>query len=98
MQELPLTIKQLIDHGAFKIPGDDKVYTGRKESQFVAVDSKTGKVLSHYGSPAAAAFMRTRCRAPRDPLDDLDDECDASVDGRDVLMIGKTGTVCDDRL
>jgi len=97
MQELPLTIKQLIDHGAFKIPGDDKVYTGRKESQFVAVDSKTGKVLSQYGSPAAA-FMSAKCRAPRDPLDDLDDECDASVDGRDVLMIGKTGTVCDDRL
>ena len=96
MQELPLTIKQLIDHGAFKIPGDDKVYTGRKESQFVAVDSKTGKVISHYGSPAAA-FMSARCRAPRDPLD-LDDECDASVDGRDVLMIGKTGTLCRDRL
>ena len=94
-----MTIKQLIDHGAFKIPGDDKVYTGRKESQFVAVDSKTGKVINRYGS-AAAAFMSARCRAPRDPLDDLDDvdECDASVDGRDVLMIGKTGTLCRDRL
>jgi hypothetical protein len=85
-----LTIKQLIDHGAFKIPGDDKVYTGKKETQFVAVDSKTGKVLSQYGTPAAA-FFGARCRAPKDPLDELDDECDASVDGRDILMIGKTG-------
>lgn len=85
-----MTIKQLIDHGAFKIPGDDKVYTGRKETQFVAVDSKNGKVLSQYGS-TSAAFVGTNCRAPKDPLDELDDECDASVDVRDILMIGKTG-------
>jgi hypothetical protein len=82
----------LIDHGAFKIPGDNKVYTGRKETQFVAVDSKTGKVLSQYGSPSAV-FMGTKCRVPKDPLDELDDECDASVDSRDVLMIGKTGII-----
>lgn len=66
------------------------MYTGRKETQFVAVDSKTGKVLSQYGSPSAA-FMGAKCRASKDPLDELDDECDASVDNRDVLMIGKTG-------
>lgn len=65
------------------------MYTGRKESQFVAVDSKTGKVLSQYGTPSSA-FVGAKCR--RDPLDDLDDdECDASVTNRDVLMIGKTG-------
>jgi len=85
-----LTIKQLIDHGAFKIPGDDKVYTGRKETQFVAVDSKSGIVLSQYGSPSAAC-MGAKCRTQKDPLDELDDECDASVDARDILMIGKTG-------
>jgi len=85
-----LTIKQLIDHGAFKIPGDDKVYTGRKETQFVAVDSKTGKVLSQYGTPSVT-FMGSKCRVSKDPIDELDDECDASVDARDVLMIGKTG-------
>lgn len=65
------------------------MYTGKKETQFVAVDSKTGKVLSQYGTPAAA-FLGAKCRAPKDPLDELDDECDASVDGRDILMIGKT--------
>jgi hypothetical protein len=86
-----LTIKQLVDHGAFKIPGDDKVYTGRKETQFVAVDSKTGKILSEFGSPSVA-FMGAKCRAPKDPLDELDDECDPmSIDGSDILMIGKTG-------
>jgi len=85
-----LTIKQLIDHGAFKIPGDDKVYTGKKETQFIAVDSKTGKVLSQYGTPAAA-FLGAKYRAPRDVLDELDDECDATVDPQDILMIGKTG-------
>jgi hypothetical protein len=82
-----LTIKQLIDHGAFKIPGDDKVYTGKKETQFIAVDSKTGKVLSQYGTPISA-FAAAKC--PNDPLDELDDECDASVESRDILMIGKT--------
>ena len=66
------------------------MYTGRKETQFVAVDSKNGKVLSQYGSPSAA-FIGANCRAPKDPLDELDDECDASVDARDILMIGKTG-------
>jgi serine/threonine-protein kinase/endoribonuclease IRE1 len=89
-QELPLTIKQLIDHGAFKIPGDDKVYTGKKETQLVAVDSKTGKVLSQYG--ARSGSMGGKCRIPGDPLDELDDECDAAVEG-DVLMIGKTSTL-----
>ena len=89
-QELPLTIKQLIDHGAFKIPGDDKVYTGKKETQLVAVDSKTGKVLSQYGSQSGS--MGGKCRVPGDPLDELDDECDAAVEG-DVLMIGKTSTL-----
>jgi hypothetical protein len=85
-----MTIKQLVDHGAFKMPGDDKVYTGRKETQFIAVDSKTGIVVSHYGSPFGV-FSGAKCTAPQDPLDELDDECDASIDGRDVLMIGKTG-------
>jgi len=80
-----MTIKQMIDHGPFKIPGDDKVYTGKKETQFVAVDSKTGKILSQYGTG-----MTAKCRVPRDPLDELDDECDA-VDARNILMIGKTG-------
>ena len=86
-----MTIKQLVNQGAFKIPGDNKVYTGKKETQFVAVDSRTGKVLSQYGSPSAA-FLRASCRAPKDPLDELDDECDVSVDAHDILMIGKTGT------
>lgn len=90
-----MTIKQLVDHGAFQIPGDDKVYTGRKETQFVAVDSKTGKVLSQYGSPSAV-FMGARCHAPKDPLDELDDECDASVDVGDILMIGKISISCID--
>jgi hypothetical protein len=84
-----LTIKQLIDHAPFKIPGDDKVYTGKKETHFVAVDSKSGKVLSEFGSPSSA-----KCCTPRDPLDELDDECDASIDGHNVLMIGRTGTNC----
>lgn len=35
--------------------------------------------------------MGAKCRVPNDPLDELDDECDASVDNRDILMIGKTG-------
>jgi len=87
-QELPLTIKQLIDHGAFKIPGDDKVYTGKKETQLVAVDSKNGKILSQFGSRSTS--FNEKCRIPGDPLDELDDECDAAVEG-DVLMIGKTG-------
>jgi hypothetical protein len=85
-----MTIKQLIDHGAFKIPGDDKVYTGKKETQFIAIDSKTGNIISQYGSPFGI-LSGAKCRAPQDPLDELDDECDASIDGRDVLMIGKTG-------
>jgi glucose dehydrogenase len=84
-----LTIKQLIDHAPFKIPGDDKIYTGKKETQFVAVDSKTGKIVSQYGSNGSS--MSTKCRVPGDPFDELDDECDASIDGRDVLMIGRTG-------
>ena len=85
-----MTIRQLIDHGAFRIPGDDKVYTGKKETQFVAVDSKTGKILSRYGSPSTS-FSSGRCFSPKDSMDELEDECDASVDGRDVLMIGRTG-------
>ena len=85
-----MTIKQLIDHGAFKIPGDDKVYTGKKETQFIAVDSKTGNIVSQYGSPFGS-LSDAKCRAPQDPLDELDDECNTSIDGRDVLMIGKTG-------
>lgn len=86
-----MTIKQLVELGAFKIPGDDKVYTGRKETQFIAVDTKTGNVVSQYGSPFGV-LSGARCNAPQDPLDELDDECDASIDGRDVLMIGKTGS------
>lgn len=85
-----MTIRQLIDHGAFKIPGDDKVYTGKKETQLVAVDSKTGKVLSQYGPRSGS--LAGKCRVPGDPLDELDDECDAAVEG-DVLMIGKTSTL-----
>lgn len=66
------------------------MYTGKKETQFIAVDPKTGKVLSQYGTPSAA-FLGAACRARRDVLDELDDECDATVDSRDILMIGKTG-------
>jgi hypothetical protein len=86
-----LTIRQLIDHGAFKIPGDDKVYTGRKETQIVAVNSRTGKVLHHYGS-SSVPFTQPKCRASKDPLDELDDECDVSAEDHDILLIGKTST------
>lgn len=86
---MPLTIRQLIDQGAFKLPGDDKVYTGKKETQIVAVNARTGKVLNQYGSPFAS-FMQPRCRVSKDSLDELDDECDASAEDQDTLLIGKT--------
>lgn len=88
-----MTVKEIIDHAPFTIPGDDKVYTGRKETEFMAVDSQTGKVLSRYGNPAAAV-RGAKCLEPRaaKDQDDLDDQCDALGNSSKILMIGKTGT------
>jgi hypothetical protein len=87
-----LTVKELIDHAPFNIPGDDKVYTGRKETQFMAVDSRTGKVLSRYGN-RAAAVRGIDCLEPKAAKDpEKPDQCDILAKSNNILMIGKTGT------
>ena len=87
-----MTVKELIDHAPFSIPGDDKVYTGRKDTQFMAVDSRTGQVLSRYGN-RGAAVRGAKCLEPKalkDPYDH-DDQCDVLGTSQNILMIGKTG-------
>ena len=68
------------------------MYTGRKETHLVAVNARTGKVISQYGLPSAP-FMQPRCYASKDQLDELDDECDVSPEDHDVIMIGKTSSL-----
>ena len=94
-----MTVKELIDHAPFSIPGDNKVYTGRKETQFMAVDSQTGQVLSRYGNRGAAA-RGAKCIEPKalkDP-DGRDGQCDVLGASQNILMIGKTGTLTQARV
>lgn len=87
-------MKELIDHAPFSIPGDDKVYTGRKETLFMAVDSATGEIISRYGNPVAAS-RGVKCLEPKAIKDnDRDEQCDALAAANNVLMIGKTGALC----
>jgi serine/threonine-protein kinase/endoribonuclease IRE1 len=90
-QELPLTIKQLVERSPFRIPGDDTVYTGKRETEIVAVDAKTGRILNQYGTSPASFMDASRC-PPRDALDELDEE-DNLFKNENVLMIGKTSKI-----
>jgi hypothetical protein len=64
-----LTIQQFVYHGAVKMPGENAIYTCMKETQVVAVDSKTGMILTRY-SPGAAKFIKGRYRALIDAFND----------------------------
>lgn len=50
LQQLPISIKQLVSQSPFALQGDDKIYTGSRQTTLFSIDSVTGKVLKVYGA------------------------------------------------
>ncbi|VVT54045.1 uncharacterized protein SAPINGB_P003879 [Magnusiomyces paraingens] len=50
LQQLPISIKDLVLQSPFALHGDDKIYTGSRHTTLFSIDSATGKVLKVYGS------------------------------------------------
>ncbi|GAO47110.1 hypothetical protein SAICODRAFT_23340 [Saitoella complicata NRRL Y-17804] len=95
LQKLPLGIKQLVDASPFRVPGDDKVYVGRRETTLYSIDARTGVLLQAFGPQgsmdASAAKCKPRDLLDMDELDDEDEECEAyDLKTKDVLSVGRT--------
>lgn len=68
LQQLPISIKELVMQSPFALHGDDKVYTGSRKTTLFSIDSTTGKVLKVYGS-GKSDLGNSRCRIhEKDPL------------------------------
>lgn len=67
LQQLPISIKQLVSQSPFALQGDDKIYTGSRQTTLFSIDSVTGKVLKVYGarkSDLGSAKCRVSQKSP----------------------------------
>lgn len=90
LQRLPVTIKQLVMQSPFKIPDDDKVYTGSRHTTLYSINAATGEVLKVYGGDRASMPLSK----PECPVFDEDDEdFDLFEPWQDsgTFMVGRTG-------
>lgn len=105
LQQLPITIKELVMQSPFSLRGDDKIYIGSHSTTLYSIESGTGKILKAYGA-GKSSLSHAGCRTQRTPfyLDDMD-EMDSAVDEDEdedytlksseengSFMIGRTGT------
>ncbi|ORY82491.1 kinase-like domain-containing protein [Protomyces lactucae-debilis] len=92
LQKLPFGIKQLVENSPFTIPGDDKVYVGERKTTLYSIDPSNGNILQAYGTDFSQTAARSPKCAPRDGLDELDDDDECRLidpNARNVLKIGR---------
>lgn len=102
LQQLPITIKELVMQSPFSLRGDDKIYIGSHSTTLYSIESSTGKILKAYGA-GKSSIPNAACRTQRTPFslksdDDVDmqDEDDDDYDlelseENGSFMIGRTG-------
>lgn len=100
LQQLPITIKELVMQSPFSLRGDDKIYIGSRSTTLYSIESSTGKILKAYGA-GKSSLSQAACRTQRNPfvqendddsdlLDDDDFDIDLSEENGS-FMIGRTG-------
>ncbi|KAK9471191.1 uncharacterized protein V1510DRAFT_215417 [Dipodascopsis tothii] len=88
LQRLPVSIKQLVLESPFAILGDDKIYTGSRETVLYAVDARTGKIVNVYGS-GSVDDLKCR-RKDLQELDEDDNDWISATTGRETFLLGRT--------
>lgn len=90
LQKFPISIRQLVDSSPFAIPGDDKIFVGRRQTTLFAVDIESGNLLNVFGPGSWAGASSTQCNI--DPLHNHGaEECGPHrLEGKQTLMIGRT--------
>lgn len=98
LHRLPVSIKQLVLESPFAIHGDDKIYTGSRQTTLYSINASTGAIIKVYGDKVglgkAECKVRTSFASESMDLDyDDDDEYFGMNDGEEngTFMIGRTG-------
>jgi hypothetical protein len=97
LQRLPVSIKQLVLESPFAIHGDDKVYTGSRQTILYSINATTGDILKVYGAKTKNGGLgKAICKPKRMGLEYDDDELDDDYDyltweDNGSFMIGRTG-------
>lgn len=98
LQQLPISIKELVMQSPFSLRGDDKIYIGSHTTTLYSIESSTGKILKAYGA-SKPNLSQNACGPQRNPFFLEDDEDDYEDLERPVesgsFMIGRTGMFWD---
>lgn len=101
LQQLPISIKELVMQSPFSLRGDDKIYIGSHSTTLYSIESSTGKILKAYGA-GKSSMPNAACRTQRTPFalrtddSDLQGEDDEEYDlelseENGSFLIGRTG-------
>ncbi|KAA8911593.1 hypothetical protein TRICI_003751 [Trichomonascus ciferrii] len=103
LHRLPVSIKQLVLESPFAIHGDDKIYTGSRQTTLYSINASTGAIIKVYGDRVGLgkAECKVRTSFPTESMDfdyDDDDEYFHVNDGEEngTFMIGRTGKMAID--
>ena len=101
LEKLPLSVAQLVALSPFTFPThSSRMFVGRKETELVGVDLKTGRLVGVFGSADGWCEWDERAPPRRRPAF-ADDECDEDISSRpeDLLYMARTSACsCPPRL
>ncbi|CAN6608747.1 serine/threonine-protein kinase/endoribonuclease Ire1p [Trichomonascus vanleenenianus] len=88
LQKLPVSIKQLVLESPFAINGDDKIYTGSRNTTLYRIDANTGTILHVYGD--RTSLGKPECKVPLNDFDEEDEDYPLFDEENRTFMIGRT--------
>lgn len=98
LQQLPITIKELVMQSPFSLRGDDKIYIGSHSTTLYSIESGTGKILKAYGSGKSSFSQANHKTKPAlfysgddDDEEDEDDDLLDNDDEDDEFGFGMSG-------
>lgn len=104
LHRLPVSIKQLVLESPFAIHGDDKIYTGSRQTTLYSINASTGAIVKVYGDrvglgkaecKAKPSFFRSSEFEYGDDDDEYfhlhDEDDNEAEEDNGTFMIGRTG-------
>jgi serine/threonine-protein kinase/endoribonuclease IRE1 len=90
LQKLPLSMQELVGQSPFII--SSRLYVGKKDTKFVSVDIRTGRLVGVFGADAMWCEWDEQREGRLDIEADLED--DISRRPEDLLYMTRTGELC----
>uniref|UniRef100_A0A060T7Y2 non-specific serine/threonine protein kinase n=1 Tax=Blastobotrys adeninivorans TaxID=409370 RepID=A0A060T7Y2_BLAAD len=93
LQQLPVSIRQLVLESPFAIHGDDKIYTGSRQTTLYSISAATGSIVKIYGERGGLGQPECRPKRPglfEDDIDYVEDDEEYYSSSSGTFMIGRT--------